>query len=257
MTQLPAGVTQLHKERKTFANAKVMIIKMENEKKASLINIAVITGKLMLITCTVAILLAVINLFTQPIIDKNESAAKNAAVMELFPQATEITPLSDSLTLEMPKDVSEVYAVYKAGALLGYCVDGQSMGFSDYVAMMVGVSAQNTVTGIRVLSISDTPGIGQNAAEQDYLDSYIELSYPVSFDFGNDVQHADAISGATYSSRAILNGVNTALEFCAALGTQQKDTTADPTHIDTENSAETETQPPVTETEQNTEMSEQ
>lgn len=186
---------------------------MENEKKASLINISVITGKLMLITCLIAVLLACINTLTEPVIAANDKETKNNAVMELFPEATEILPLSDQIGSAYPEDITEVYAVYKAGMLLGYCADAKAMGFSDYVGMMVGITADNTICGIRILSISDTPGIGQNVAKQDYLDGYTGLGYPVSFTESEN--HADAISGATYSSRAILNGVNLVLEFCS------------------------------------------
>jgi major membrane immunogen (membrane-anchored lipoprotein) len=48
-------------------------------------------------------------------------------------------------------------------------------------------------------------------AEQDYLSGYEGLSHPVTFDQGPN--HADAISGATYSSRAIRSGVNLAMEY--------------------------------------------
>ena len=51
---------------------------MENEKKAMLLHVAVITGKLMLITTLTALLLACINLLTEPVISANEEAKKNA-----------------------------------------------------------------------------------------------------------------------------------------------------------------------------------
>ncbi|MBQ8576707.1 MAG: FMN-binding protein [Clostridia bacterium] len=194
---------------------------MENEKKASYIHIAMITGKLMLITCIIAVLIAAINGFTEPVIAANDAAAKNAAVMELFPEATDIDALSDVLGADYPENITEVYAVYKAGLLLGYCVDTQGMGFADNITMMVGVAADNTVAGIRVLTISDTPGIGLAVAEDDYLAGYTGLSYPAAFT--KDGGEADAISGATYSSRGILAGVNTALEFCSRIVVTETD----------------------------------
>ena len=51
---------------------------MENEKKAALAHIGKITGKLMLITTLTALLLACINLLTEPVISGNEEAKKNA-----------------------------------------------------------------------------------------------------------------------------------------------------------------------------------
>ncbi len=184
---------------------------MENEKKAAIQSILVITGKLMLITCVVATLIAVINLFTEPVIAANEQAAKNEAIMQIFPDATEIKPMSETLNGALPENITEVYAVYQAGLPLGYCVDTYGMGFADKISMIVGIDADIRITGSRILTISDTPGIGLKVAEPTYLDTYVGITYPAEFAEGS----ADAITGATYSSRGILEGVNAALSFCA------------------------------------------
>ena len=188
---------------------------MENDKKALLMHVAVITGKLMLITTLTALLLACINLLTAPVIAENNAAKKNAAVLDLFPDATEIRSLTDTVGDTYPDGINEVFAVYKAGMLIGYCVDAQAMGFGDYIEMMVGASTSYRVSGIRVLSIAETPGIGMAVAEEDYLSGYEGLAAPVIFEDGPN--HADAISGATYSSRAIKNAVNAALDYLSVL----------------------------------------
>ena len=188
---------------------------MENEKKAALMHVAVITGKLMLITTLTALLLACVNLLTAPVISANDAAKKNAAVLELFPDATDIRSLTETAGDTYPEGINEVFAVYKAGALIGYCTDAQAMGFGDYIGMMVGVTTDCRITGIRILTIAETPGIGMAVAEQDYLSGYEGLYGPVTFDEGPN--HADAISGATYSSRAIRNGVNLVLGYMEVL----------------------------------------
>ena len=118
---------------------------------------------------------------------------------------------------------------------IGYCVDVQAMGFGDNIRMMIGVSADHRVIGIRILSIAETPGIGMAVADEDYLSGYVGLAAPVTF--GDGPNEADAITGATYSSRAILNGVNLALEYLRELD-DVSDTTdtsapsADPTETE-------------------------
>ena len=191
---------------------------MENEKKATLKHVAVITGKLMLITTLTALLLACINLLTEPVIRANDEAKKNAAVLELFPEAPAdgIVPLSEAAGDTYPDAINEVYLVHnQAGELIGYCADAQAMGFGDYIGMMVGVTSDFRIVGIRVLTISETPGIGMAVAEQEYLSGYEGLGGPVTFEDGPN--HADAISGATYSSRAIRNGVNAVLDYLTIL----------------------------------------
>ncbi|MBE6659434.1 MAG: FMN-binding protein [Ruminococcaceae bacterium] len=188
---------------------------MENEKKAALLHVATITGKLMLITTLTALLLACVNLLTEPVISANDEAKKEAAVLDLFPDASEIVSLTETASDTYPEGINEVFTVYQAGKLIGYCVDAQAMGFGDYIGMMVGVTPDYRITGIRVLSIAETPGIGMAVAEHDYLTGYEGLSAPVTFDDGPN--HADAISGATYSSRAIRNGVNLVLDYLSVL----------------------------------------
>ena len=188
---------------------------MENDKKALLMHVGLITGKLMLITTLTALLLACINLLTAPVIAENDAAKKNAAVLDLFPDASGIRSLSETAADMYPDGINEVFAVYGADALIGYCVDVQAMGFSDYIGMMVGITPDYRISGIRILSIAETPGIGMAVAKEDYLSGYEGLSAPVTFDDGPN--HADAISGATYSSRAVKNGVNSALNFLTIL----------------------------------------
>ena len=188
---------------------------MENEKKAALMHIATITGKLMLITTLTALLLACVNLLTEPVIAANDEARKNAAVMELFPDATEIVSLTETAGDTYPDGINEVFVVYKAGEAIGFCADAQAMGFGDYIGMMVGVTPDHRIAGIRILTIAETPGIGMAVAEADYLSGYEGLSGPVTFEDG--ANHADAISGATYSSRAIRNGVNLVLDYMTIL----------------------------------------
>ena len=114
-----------------------------------------------------------------------------------------------------PDGINEVFVVYKAGEAIGFCADAQAMGFGDYIGMMVGVTPDHRIAGIRILTIAETPGIGMAVAEADYLSGYEGLSGPVTFEDG--ANHADAISGATYSSRAIRNGVNLVLDYMTIL----------------------------------------
>lgn len=206
---------------------------MENEKKAALIHIGKITGKLMLITTLTALLLACINLLTEPVIKANDDAKKQAAVLELFPEATDIRSMNETHAHTYSEGINEVLAVYKADLLLGYCADAQAMGFGDYIGIMVAVTPDNRIVGIRVLTIAETPGIGMAVAEQDYLSGYEGLTYPVSFDPGSN--HVDAITGATYSSRAIRNGANLVMEYIEHLDEiSNPNDTADTTTGETE-----------------------
>ncbi len=187
---------------------------MANDNASSIKHIVKITGILMLITTLTAVLLAVINMMTEPVIEENTKRAKQEAVYTLFPEADSMESVKDVLGDAFPKSITDLYVVFQGSEIIGYAADAASMGFNDVIGMMIGVNyADNTIRGIQILSITDTPGVGMKVADAAYLASYEGLGYPVTFDAGT--YHADAISGATYSSKGILNGVNDVLEFCA------------------------------------------
>ena len=62
--------------------------------------------------------------------------------------------------------------------------------------------------GVRVVSHSETPGLGSRAMISDYLDNFIGVGE--SLTVGEDL---DAVSGATISSKAVVSGINLALSL--------------------------------------------
>ena len=88
--------------------------------------------------------------------------------------------------------------------------------------MMVGVDANKAITGISVISHSETSGIGTkvvgnepNAAPEPVLDQFIGMSGSGSLVVGKNVI---AVSGATVSTKGITMGANAALAAVEALG---------------------------------------
>ena len=79
--------------------------------------------------------------------------------------------------------------------------------------MMVGVSMDGRVTGVSVVSHSETPNIGSKVVDdQSVLDRFIGMSHEggeITVNAGTN--RFDGISGATYSSKGVAAGVNAAL----------------------------------------------
>ena len=76
-------------------------------------------------------------------------------------------------------------------------------GFQDIIRMCVVTDEKGVILGVKVLSASETPGVGDRACSDSYLQGYRNLSGPLRFGDG-----IDAISGATVSSRTVLQAVN-------------------------------------------------
>ncbi len=227
---------------------------MKQSTNASVLNILRITGILVLITTVTAVLLAVINNFTAPVIEENAAKAKEEAIFSLFAEADTSKNISDDYASLFPESVSALFAVYKGDSLLGYVADIASMGFNDNIGMMIGVNAtENTVRGIRVMSISDTPGLGMKVAEDGYLSTFNGRDY---------ADASDVITGATYSSNGIINGVNDVLALCTRIDVHNHITTEsvetedlDTAAVTTEDASETTDTASASITEQSTEAS--
>ena len=84
--------------------------------------------------------------------------------------------------------------------------------------MVVGISDEGRLTDIKILSHTETPGLGAKAADPAFsgqfheknVEKIIVTTTPATAD--NEIQ---AISGATITSEAVASGVNAALGYWA------------------------------------------
>ncbi len=97
----------------------------------------------------------------------------------------------------------------------GYVITVTSKeGYGGDIQFTVGFDMNGKVTGISMLSISETAGLGMKAKEKEFLNKYVGKSGG-SFVVDKDntsgaTNEIDAISGATVTTRAVTKGVNAA-----------------------------------------------
>ena len=115
-------------------------------------------------------------------------------------------------------DISEVVAGQDAsGETVGYVITVTSHeGYGGDIQISVGIETDGTVKGIEMLSISETAGLGMKATEADFKDQFKDkkvekFSYTKSGEEGDD--KIDALSGATITTNAVTNAVDSALVY--------------------------------------------
>jgi electron transport complex protein RnfG len=96
------------------------------------------------------------------------------------------------------------------GSVDGVALTAQVKSYGGKLQAIVGISENGQVTGVKVLSHSDTPGLGTQPMKADYLKQYIGLT-ELKADHINDDSSVDAVTGATISSNAIYHAVQQAL----------------------------------------------
>jgi electron transport complex protein RnfG len=184
------------------------------------------------ITCLiVAGLLGGVNAITADKIADINWANTVTAMKEVVadPDNTEFSDAMD-LTDEMTAAASaaggtldSVYEAQAGGEKAGYAIKVITSGSQGNIEMMVGVDAEGVVTGVSIVSNSETSGIGSKvmsnqptAAGVGVLDQFEGKSAADgTLVVGTNV---DAISGATVSSRGVTTGVNAALAVAGVIG---------------------------------------
>lgn len=106
-----------------------------------------------------------------------------------------------------------------AGQTLGYVFETESKGYGGTVKVMTGISAQGEITGVVILSHGETPGLGANAEKESFREQFKQpaanLAGGLSVIKFQAPQEGEiqAMTGATITSTAVTNAVNSAIEM--------------------------------------------
>jgi len=168
---------------------------------------------LFLVTGIAALALGGVYVLTKEPIAIAKQKKLEAAIKAVLPEFDTITiykafdPDGDSLTL---------YRAEKEGKPIGVAVETYTnKGFGGTIDVMVGFSEDGTITNTSVLSLKETPGLGDKLqkSKSNFSDQFIGKN-PANFKLlvkkdGGDV---DAITAATISSRAFCDALQRAFD---------------------------------------------
>ena len=187
-----------------------------------------VAGTLTAISLVVAALLGFTNQLTYPnitAINEANTKAALAAVVTSADSTFDALDVTDDLFAAGKAQggkVTEAYEVKAGGETAGYAFKVVASGSQGDIEMIVGVDTDLAVTGVSIVSNSETSGIGSKVMSNmatakgvGVLDQFVGMSGAGSIAVGTNV---DAISGATVSSKGVTKGVNTALAAAEAIG---------------------------------------
>ena len=187
-----------------------------------------VAGTLTAISLVVAALLGFVNSITKDKIAAIDAENTRVAMSAVAPEGSEFgdkMELSEAAITAASDNggkLVELYPVTLDGVAAGYVMKISASGSQGAIVMMVGVDADKAITGISVVSHSETSGIGTkvvgnepNAAGEPVLDQFIGMSGSGSLVVGKNIT---AVSGATVSTKGINMGANAALAVAELLG---------------------------------------
>lgn len=145
-----------------------------------------------------------------------------SSVSEYYAAAGAIAPVDRD---EPPAGSIRFYAAYDTeGRLKGIAAEAAAKGYADVVRLLYGyVPDCQCITGIGVVSMRETPGIGDKIlTDKSFLANFAALDVKLNKDMDaldhavQTVKHGtkgnpweiDAISGATVTSKAVGKGIN-------------------------------------------------
>ena len=181
---------------------------------------------LFLITLISGAALGLVYEVTKEPIAQQEQKAKNEAYQNVFEAAEDFTELTeetyspDALTAFVKENGFDAsidgvaQALSADGSVLGYVITvTDHEGYGGDIQFTMGVADDGTLNGISLLSISETAGLGMRAGEvlvPQFAGKQVEkFSYTKTGAASDD--QTDAISGATITTNAVVNGVNAGL----------------------------------------------
>lgn len=170
---------------------------------------------LLIVTAAAGLCLGVAYTITREPIKKQAEITAIKSMKEILPGAESF----EKSGAQIPEGsiVKEVNGGYSGGKLLGYAVTVTPKGFKGLMEIMVGISFDGKVSGIKILSHIESPGLGANATREEFSgqfkDKPVDKPLEVVKNGATADNQIDAITGATITSKAVASGVNEAVNF--------------------------------------------
>ena len=104
-----------------------------------------------------------------------------------------------------------VFPAKKGGKTEAIAYSSAAKGYHDLIEVMIGVNPDGTLTGISIMTHTETPGLGARIVEPEFTDQFAGLDLDTT-KLAADGGKVDTLSGATFSTVGVITAVNAALE---------------------------------------------
>jgi Na+-translocating ferredoxin:NAD+ oxidoreductase subunit G len=186
---------------------------------------SVLLGAFALVTTALLVFTAQL---TQAPIAKSERAAQQKALFDIVPRALHDNDMLTE-TIKVPaaawaglglKSGGEIHVARQADETIAIIIPAIAPdGYSGDIRMMVGINADGSIAGVRVLDHHETPGLGdkieikKSAWILNFNGKSQNAPEPSHWKVKKDGGDFDQFAGATITPRAVVNQVRRVLEF--------------------------------------------
>lgn len=169
--------------------------------------------------------------FTKERIAKAERAAQQKALFEIVPRTRHNNDLLSD-TIQVPesawaglglKSGGDIYVARHTDETIAVIIPATAPdGYSGDIRMIVGINADGTIAGVRIVDHKETPGLGdkidlkKNTWIMGFNGKSLTTPESSQWKVKKDGGDFDQFAGATITPRAVVNQVRRVLEFVDA-----------------------------------------
>ena len=179
-----------------------------------------------LITLVAGLALGGIQGITAEPIAQQRQLAKEEAYKAVFSDADSFETIVEAEDPEIEAYLDEsgypsqtinevVQALDASGSPIGYAFTvTTSEGYGGDIQFAMGVKDDNTMNGISILTIAETAGLGMKADTDEFKSQFADKNvekFEYTKNGATEDSQIDALSGATITTNAMVNGVNAGL----------------------------------------------
>ncbi len=143
-------------------------------------------------------LLIYINSITSPIVEAQQEAEIKNMLSGMFADMDDF------------KYEDEIYIIYQDSEIIGYAFLATGKGYGGKINILVGVDENFAIEDVVIISNTETPGLGSKITENSFTDQFKGMAAE-DIALKKDGGEVDAITGATISSKAVVEAIRKAM----------------------------------------------
>jgi electron transport complex protein RnfG len=106
-----------------------------------------------------------------------------------------------------------IFPAKKGGKIVGLAYSSAATGYHGLIDVMVGLDPGGKVTGISIMTNTETPGLGARIVEPAFTKQFKGFTLSADLNLTTKGGKIDSVSGATHSSEGVVEAVRKALEL--------------------------------------------
>ena len=176
-------------------------------------------GRLVLVLGTIGVVsastLAYVRASLAPRIEQQSDLFVRGPALERLFGRPAAQLLANKIVLDTGEAAYPVFYERESGEVVGLAVEAAGHGgYGGDIVMMIAIDLRTgKMTGTEIIMHSETPGIGSQVEKPSFRKQWLGLAAAEPVDLRSAGGRVDAISGATFSSRAMIEGTNQVVQL--------------------------------------------